>query len=148
MQRQFEGTWNRLLSDTTAADDILGTMRINHSAIRSAVYELVKVIELELTLDETWPIRFEIFRDTEREGRFRCRMWQLERHEIQPTFPQDENGRPRSDHLYSPLIAVDFGGPQMKDYDDIVADDADKALEIVIEDFKKFLEHVTLEKAK
>jgi hypothetical protein len=126
----------------------LRIMRIHHSAITSAVYELVKVVELDLTLDESWPIRFEIFRDTESAGHFRCRMWQLERHTIQPTFPQDENGRPRPDHLYSPLIAVDFGGPQMKNYDDVVALDADAALRIVLEDFKKFLEHVTLEEAK
>jgi hypothetical protein len=123
-------------------------MRINHSAITSSIYELVKVVELDLTLNESWPIRFEVFRDTEKQGHFRCRIWQLERHEIQPTFPQDEQGRPLPDHLYSPLIAVDFGGPKMKDYDDIIARDADAALGEVLEDFKRFLEHVSLEEAK
>ena len=130
------------------ASGVLRAMRINHSAIRSTVYELVKVVEFELTLDDSWPIRFEIFKDTERERHFRCRMWQLERHEIQPTFPQDEHGRPRPDHLYSPLIAVNFSGPKMGNYDDIVAADADAALAMVIEDLKRFLERVTLEEAK
>jgi hypothetical protein len=32
----------------------------------------------------------------------------------------------------------------MQDYDDIVASDADAALRTVLEDFKRFLEHVTL----
>lgn len=122
----------------------LPIVRIKHPAITSSIYELVKVVELGLTLDESWPLRFEIFRDTERHDHFRCRIWQLERHELQPTYPRDENGKPRQDHLYHPLIAVDFGGPQMQDYDDIVASDADAALRTVLEDFKRFLEHVTL----
>jgi hypothetical protein len=119
-------------------------MKLKHSCITSSIYELEKVVEFDLTFhDESWPIRFEVFKDKERQGHYRCRMWQLERHELQPTFPSDEQGRPRPDHLYTALIAVDWSGPQMSDYDDIIAADADAALETVLEDFKRFLEHVT-----
>jgi hypothetical protein len=123
-------------------------MRLKHSAITSSIYELVKVVEFNLTLGETWPMRFEIFRDVERPGHFRCRIWQLEQHELQPTYPQDEKGRPLPDHLYDPMIAVDYTFPGTIDFDDIVATDADATVEAVVEDFKKYLEHVTGERAE
>lgn len=122
-------------------------MKISHSAVTSSVYELVKVIELDLRLgDEFIPLRFEIFQDTERKNHFRCRLWQLELHRLQPTFPMDEKGQP--EHIQDAVIILGWIGPKMKTYDNIVADDADIALAIVMDDFKRFLEHVTLEKAQ
>jgi len=121
-------------------------MKILHSAITSPVFELVKTVEVDLALgDEMWPTRFEILRDTERQDRFRCHVWQLEHFRIQSTFPQT-GGRPGhepSDHR----LNVEWVGPHVGHYDDYVAADADAALRKVLEDFRKFLEHTTLEKA-
>jgi len=84
-------------------------MKIHHPAITSLVFELVKTVEVDLSLsDETWPTRIEVFRDTERVDFFRCHVWQLEPFRIQFTFPQ-EQGQPAhspSDHL----LMVEWGG--------------------------------------
>jgi len=120
-------------------------MKIIHSAITSPVFELVKTVEVDLALcDETWPTRFEIMRDTERQDFFRCRVWQLESFRIQSTFPQS-GGTPAhlpSDHG----IFVEWEGRNVGGYKDFVAADAEAALRIVIEDFREFLEHTTQEK--
>lgn len=122
-------------------------MKISHSVVTSSIYELVKVIEIDLRLgDNLIPLRFEVFQDTERENHFRCRLWQLELHRLQPTFPSDEKGQP--EHIQDAVIILGWSGPQMKTYDDIVADDADGALTIVMNDLKRFLEHVTFEKTQ
>jgi len=120
-------------------------MKITHSAITSPVFELVKTIEVDLQFgDETWPTRFEIFCDPERQDHFRCRVWQLEFFRIQSTFPKS-GGSPAhkpSDHR----LIVEWEGPHVGNYDDFVAADADAALKTVIEDFRKFLEHTTGER--
>jgi hypothetical protein len=121
-------------------------MKITHSAITSPVFELVKTVEVDLTLgDEMWPTRIEILRDTERQDLFRCRVWQLELFRIQSTFPQS-GGKPAHEPSDHSLI-VEWDGPHVGRYVDFVAADADAALRKVIEDFRKFLEHTTLEKA-
>ena len=103
-------------------------MKLNHSAITSPVFELVKTVQVDLSLlDETWPTRIEIFRDTERSDFFRCHVWQLERFRIQSTFPQ-ERGKPahhHSDHL----LMVDWDGPHIGLYEDFVAASVDAALQ-------------------
>ena len=121
-------------------------MKIKHSAITSPVFELVKTVEVDLTLlDETWPTRIEIFRATDRKDFFRCRVWQLESFRIQSTFPQ-KRGRPAhepSDHR----LIVEWQGPHVGLYEDFVAESTEAALKKVIGDFKRFLEHTTCEKA-
>jgi hypothetical protein len=120
------------------------SVRIKHSAITSPVFELIRTVELDLTLDdETWPTRIEIFRDTERSDFFRCRVWQLELFRIQSTGPQ-ERGHPAhqpSDHL----LMVEWNGPHVGLYKDFVAESAEAALSKVMADFGKFLEHTTCE---
>jgi hypothetical protein len=120
-------------------------MKITHSSIKSPVFELVKTVEVDLAFgDDKWPIRFELLRNTERKDHFRCRVSQLEFFRIQSTFPQSD-GNPAhepSDHR----LSVEWDGPLAGHYDDFVAADADAALEKVIEDFCKFLEHATIEK--
>jgi hypothetical protein len=121
-------------------------MKITHSKITSPVFELVKTLEVDFEIgDETWPTRFEILRDTERKDLFRCRVWQLEFFRIQSTFPQS-GGIPAhepSDHV----LIVEWEGPHVGHYDDFVATDVEAALETVMQDFRKFLEHMTSEKA-
>lgn len=121
-------------------------MRIQHSAITSPIFELVRTVEVDLTLDdETWPTRFEIFRDTERSDFYRCRVWQLELFRIQSSFPQ-EGANPAhqpSDHL----LMVEWNGPHVGLYEDFVAESAEAALSKVMADFCRFLEHTTCEPA-
>ncbi len=123
-------------------------MRIQHSAIKSPIYEIIKVVELDLQLgDESWPVRFELFQNTETAGHFRCRIWQAERFRIQSTSPSSPDGTPQ-DQPSDELILIRFDGPKMDDYEDFTAAGPDAALAAVLRDFGRFLEHTTLEKPK
>jgi len=126
-------------------------MKITHSAITSPVFELVKVIELDITLGDVFiPTRIEIFQDSERTDFFRCRVWELELFHLTPTSPMDENGKPL--HISSDVIQVERSATYriFRDlsYEGYVAADADAALQKIIDDLKSFLEHVTGEKAQ
>jgi hypothetical protein len=124
-------------------------MKITHSAITSPVFELVKVIELDITLgDDFMPTRIEIFQDTERTDFFRCRVWELERFRLTPTFPM-EDGKPL--HISDDVIQVERSVTYRISEDlcdGYVAADVDAALQKVIDDLNSFLEHVTGEKAR
>jgi hypothetical protein len=120
-------------------------MRIHHSAVKSAFFELVRVLEVDLILgDEPLPLRFELFRDTERKGRYRCQIWEREYHRLTPTFPIGKNGRPL--HIADAQILVGWYGPQIGDYSNFPASSPNHALKKVIQDFGRFLEHTTFER--
>ena len=125
-------------------------MRIEHSAITSPIYELAKIFELDVQLGEdSYTLRIELFRNTEKEGRFRCHAWELELFRLTPTFPMDEHDNPA--HICDDLIMVERGIAHSRinyHLEDIEAPDIDAALEIVLGDLKRYLEHATSEKAK
>ncbi|MBA2646605.1 MAG: hypothetical protein H0U81_07390 [Pyrinomonadaceae bacterium] len=124
-------------------------MKLTHPNITSAVFELVRVLELDITLgDDFIPTRIELFRDTERDDYFRCHVWELEHFRLTPTFPQDGSGGPA--HISDDVIMVErgttyrirgFGGS-------FTASSADAALEMVIAELNDFLKHVTGEELK
>ena len=125
-------------------------MRIIHSAIVSPIYELAKTFELDIQLGEdSFTMRIELFRNTEKEDHFRCHVWECEMFRLTPTSPMDENNQPT--HICDDVLMVDRGIPRSHipyPLEDIVAPNIDAALEIVLNDLKRFLEHSTLEKAK
>jgi hypothetical protein len=131
------------------ASDNFFIMRIKHSAVTSAIYELVKVFELDIQLGEdSSTMRIELFRNTEKEDHFRCRVWESELFRLTPSFPMDENSNPA--HTCDDLLMVDRGIPRSHipyPREDIIAPNIDAAFEIVLNDLKGFLEHATLEKA-
>ena len=54
-------------------------MKLKHPAVRSDVFKLVTVLEFDLELGSHFlPTRVELFQDTERPRRWRCRMWERE----------------------------------------------------------------------
>ena len=55
-------------------------MKIKHPNVISAVYELAKTVEVDIQLsdEDAWISRIELFRDTEQPDRYRCRVWELE----------------------------------------------------------------------
>jgi hypothetical protein len=55
-------------------------MRIVRHTSTSAVFELVKTVELDIQLSEEslWTIRIEIFRNSENINQYRCRIWELD----------------------------------------------------------------------
>ena len=120
-------------------------MKIKHPAVTSPVYELVKVAETDIRFgDHAWTYRIELLRDTEDAGRFRCHVWETELFRLTPSFPRDENGQPA--HVSDDTLMVERSIPRSRikyPSEDIVAPDADAALEIVLTDLRKYLEHST-----
>ena len=124
-------------------------MKIAHSAVTTPLYELARTFEVDLQLrEDSLTFRIEFFRNTEATDRFRCHVWDLERFRLKPTIPRDANGEPS--HVCDDILMVDRGIPRSRiayPLEDIVALDLDAALEIVLNDLKAFLEHVTAERA-
>jgi len=124
-------------------------MKIAHSAVTSPLYELARSFEVDVQLgDDSLTFRIELFRNKERPDSFRCHVWDLEMFRLTPTFPRDENGDPS--HVCDDVLMVDRGIPQSRvayPREDIIASNIDAALEIVLNDLKAFLEHVTAERA-
>ena len=120
-------------------------MKVIHSAITSSVFELVKTVEVDIQLGEdAWTTRIELLRDTEKSDHFRCRAWELELHRLTPSFPRDDRNQPA--HITDAPILVERGIAHSRinyPLEDIIAPDVESALEIVVSDLKRFLEHVT-----
>ena len=92
-------------------------------------------------------MRIELLQDTEQADQFRCHVWGLELHRLTPSFPRDENGRPA--HVTDAPIFVERGMDHSRiNYPQEVIIAPDSALETVVGDLKRFLEHVTGEAAK
>jgi hypothetical protein len=124
-------------------------MKIAHSAVTTPLYELARTFEVDLQLGgDSLTFRIEFFRNTDATDRFRCHVWDLERFRLKPTFPRDDNGEPS--HVCDDIVMVERGMPRSRipyPLEDIVAPDLDAALEIVLNDLKAFLDHVTTERA-
>lgn len=125
-------------------------MKIIHAAVTSSVYELAKTVEVDIQLGEdSWTTRIELLHNTERADHFRCHVWELELHRLTPSFPRDENNMPS--HITDASILVERGIAHSRvayPVQDIIAPSADAALDAVISDLKRFLEHVTGEQAR
>jgi hypothetical protein len=127
-------------------------MKITHRAVTSSVFELAMTAELDLRFsdEDAWTIRIELFCDTEREGWFRCHVWELEMFRLTPTFLQDQSGQPA--HLTDDTIMVERGlaGSSITSHlkQSFAAPNVEAALGMVIEDLKSYLEQVTGERAQ
>lgn len=68
--------------------------RLVHMPLRVRGFELVRTLELDLDLgDDAFAVRVELLSDLATPTRFRARLWRLERHHLQPSFPS-KDGRP------------------------------------------------------
>ena len=116
----------------------------------SSIFELVKTVELDIQLrDHSWTTRIELFRDTEKEGYFRCHVWETELFRLTPSFPQDEKNEPAHicDDILMAYRGIAHSEIASRMHEPFRAADAEAAMGMVIEDLKRFLEHVTREKA-
>ena len=126
-------------------------MKLIHPAVTSPVFQLVKTLELDLEFGDErgWTTRIELFQDTEREDQFRCRVWELEMFRMTPTSPMDASGQPL--HVCDDVIMVHRGIPRGEVaslmHEPFNAASVEAALEMVFQDLKNFLEHVTRKKA-
>lgn len=127
-------------------------MKIVHRAVTSSTFELVKTIELDIQLrdDDSWTTRIELFRDTEQSNHYRCRVWEHELFRLTPSFPRNEKNEPA--HVTDDSIMVERGIAHSEIASKLnkpfESPSIEAALEMIVEDLKKFLEHVTGEKTK
>lgn len=124
-------------------------MKIRHPAVKSNVLKLVGTYELDLDLgpELNFPLRFEVFRDTERRGCYRIHVWELECFNIEPAFPGKRNGKRRRYQSTETLLlerATQLSGS----YHYFAAKTEADALAKVIKDLKGRLARWTLIKAK
>ncbi len=125
-------------------------MKIRHPAVKTNFLKLVGTYEVDLDLgpELSFPLRFEIFRDTERKGWFRAHAWELEHFNLEPTFPvKKRNGKPLR-YKASELLMLERITQLTGSYDCFKAKGAADALAKIMEDLKGRLAHWTKVKAK
>ncbi len=111
--------------------------------------KLVCTYEVDLEFGPEWsfPLRIELFRDTERRGWFRAHAWELEPFNVEPTFPLKpkvgKSRRYKSTELLMVERITQFAG----NYDSFRAKSETDALEKVVADLKERLGHWTKEQA-
>jgi hypothetical protein len=126
-------------------------MKILHRAVKSSIFELAKTVELDIHFndEDAFTTRIELFRDTEQPNRFRCHVWERELFRLTPSFPRNDANVPA--HVTDDHIMVERGIPHSEIAsilnETFEAPSVEAALNMVIEDLKKFLEHATGEKA-
>jgi len=124
-------------------------MRIKHPSVRTNVFKLSGTYEFDLDLapELQFPLRFEVFRDTTRRGRYRVHVWEQECFNIEPTFPTKRNGKRRR-YQSTETLLLERATQLSDDYHYFAAKSEADALAKVIQDLKGRLAHWTLIKAK
>ena len=124
-------------------------MKINHPSVKTNFLKLVGTYELDLDLgpELAFPLRLEVFKDTERRGWFRVHVWQLEAFNIEPAFPVKRNGK-RKRYKSTEDLLLERGHQLTGEYDYFKAGSEDTALARIVKDLEERLAHWTCIKAK
>lgn len=115
-------------------------MKFKHAAVRSDVFKLVTTLEFDLELGNHFlPTRIELFQDTERKRRWRCRMWERELCRLTFTLPADKKRKPcESDEE----VLVERTWELSDRFGDFGAPTAKAALKLFLSSLRKYLERV------
>ncbi len=118
-------------------------MPANQPKLSDVVYELVKVVESDVEIgDDRFPLRVELFQNTNDAHRFRARIWRTEMYRIQSTFPQDELTHEPVDRPSDETILVDHSLYLGRSYSEFEAESQEAALQLILKDYRMFLAHV------
>ena len=114
-------------------------MKIQHPAVTSDVFKLVAILEFDLELDDHFlPTRVELFQDTERKRRWRCRMWERELYHMQMTLAKGKARHPESDEE----LLVERTWELSDRFEDFEATSAKAAMKLFLDSLKKYLKRV------
>lgn len=115
-------------------------MVIQHHAIVSHVFELMRTIEFDIEIvDDRFSIRVELFRSTTDLHIFRARLWRSEMYRLTPVFPQDPaTGEPAVDSADASVF-MESEAWLSDDYREFRADNPESALQVVLGDFRRWL---------
>ncbi len=124
-------------------------MKIRHPAVKTNFLKLVSTYEVDLDLgpELSFPLRIEIFKDTERSGWFRAHAWELEHFNLEPTFPvKTKSGKPKR-YKAMELLMLERITQFTGNYDAFKAKNETDALAKIVKDLKERLAHWTEVKA-
>ena len=118
-------------------------MNISHGFVKSQIYELIKTIEFDVEIgDDAFELRVELFRVHSSPNHFRAHIWREEFFNIQSTFPQNDKTHEPIDPLSSEIILVDYSYHLSGKYSHYQAENEIVALQMVLDDFQRWLKHV------
>lgn len=109
-------------------------MKVTNPCVTSDVYRLVKTVEFDLEIRGKFlPARVEVFQDTERRRRFRCRLWELEYYHVTGTFACGDKRKTRRPISDEPMLVERTWELSTKFYD-FEAANAEAALKLFLKD--------------
>ena len=111
----------------------------------SHLFELIRTVEFDLMLgDERFTTRAELFRSTEDDTVFRCRLWQTGLYTIQSRFPADpETNEPAQGPSDEGLLVESNHLRSDWDPDRFLASSPEEAIRMIRDGVAEFVEHVT-----
>jgi len=113
-----------------------------HHTVPGPIFELIKTLEFEAELDESNPVRVELFRAIDPPNTYRARVWEIEHYRIQSTFPQDGNSQPAHDPSDEQIL-IEYSPMTVKgDWDSFAAESDEEALGKFLKAYEAFLDHV------
>ena len=117
-------------------------MIIQHSAVTSDVFKLIETLEFDMEIKGHFlPTRIELFQDTERSNRFRCRMWERELYHMRLTMT-DKN-EPESNFESDEEVLVERTWELSSEFEDFEAETPEAAMRRFLDSLEKYLERIT-----
>jgi hypothetical protein len=116
-------------------------MKLKHAAVKSDIFKLVTTLEFDLEVGNHFlPTRIELFQDTERNQRWRCRMWERELCRLTLTLAEDrkETLPCESDEQ----VLVERTWELSNRFEDFEAPTANAALELFLSALRAYLQRV------
>jgi hypothetical protein len=117
-------------------------MKLRHSAVKSDIFKLITTLEFDLEVGNHFlPTRVELFQDTERDHRWRCRMWERELCRMTFTLPK---AAPRHKRCQSDEEVLLERTWELSDrFEDFEAPTANAALKLFLDALRNYLQRVT-----
>jgi len=118
-------------------------MTIKHPSVKSSLLKLVATYECDIEFNSEWafPLRFELFKDTERRGWYRVHVWEQESFNIEPTSQIGK--RKKRPYQSTECLLLERSTQLLGEYNYFKARSGDDALEKVLSDLKERLAHWT-----
>lgn len=117
-------------------------MKIRHPAVCSDVFKLVTTLEFDLELGGHFlPTRIELFQDTERPRRWRCRLWERELYRL--TMTQTDGKKSNRRPVVDEELLVERTWELSDRFEDFEASSSQKALDLFLDSLKRYLKRAT-----
>lgn len=117
-------------------------MKIRHPSVCSDVFKLVTTLEFDLEIGGHFlPTRVELFRDTERPRRWRCRLWERDLYRLEIAEPAA--GRKRRSEGVDEELLVERTWELSDRFEDFEAASARKALGLFLDSLKRYLKRAS-----